>query len=166
MAGRANRISLLVDSPLPRMLQVMRGLDRATKAEIGKHTKVAAQPIWQEATRAQVATRLQTRLADSAKVGVTTRNVLLRAGGTGKIGRTPLSKLALGIEFGGDPGKKITSKSSKGNPYVRRLGSGFRLPRSRGYVAYPAASNAIPRLASLWVQTMIRTTYEQLEKVN
>ena len=147
------------------MMQAMRGLDRETRTQIGRATKSAAQPIWAETTRSQVATRLQSRLAESARVGVTTRNVFLRAGGTGKIGSTPLSRLALAIEFGADPKKKVATRSRKGTPYVRRMGGGFRLPRSRGYVAYPASSEAIPRLASLWVQTTIRTMHEALEKV-
>lgn len=160
----AGSISLLVDSPLNAMLTVMRGLDRETRTQIGRATKTAAQPIWQETTRSQVATRMQTRLADSARVGVTTRNVFLRAGGTGKIGNTPLSRLAYAIEFGAHPDTKVATRSRKGTPYTRRMGGGFRLPRSRGYVVYPASSDAIPRLASLWVQTTIRTMHEQLEK--
>ena len=161
----AGSISLLVDSPLPHMLQVMRGLDRETRTQIGRATKTAAQPIWAETTHAQVGTRLQARLAGSARVGVTTRNVFLRAGGTGKIGQTPISRLALAIEFGAHPNKKVSTRSRKGTPYVRRIGGGFRLPRSRGYVAYPAASESIPRFAALWVQTTIRTLYDELEKV-
>lgn len=148
------------------MIQVMRGLETAVKAQIGKQTKAAAQPIWAETTRAQVTTRLQTRLADSAKTGVTARNVFLRAGGTGKIGATPLSSLALAIEFGANPDKQIKSRSSKGKEYTRRMGSSFGYPRSRGNVAYPASSEAIPRIASLWVQTTVRTVYEEIEKVN
>lgn len=144
----------------------MSGLDKDVRSQIGRHTKAAAQPIWGEATRSQVTTRLQTRLADSARAGVTTRNVFLRAGGTGKIGATPLSVIARAIEHGAHPDKMIATKSRTGNPYKRRMGSGFRLPRSRGYVAYPAASEAIPRIASLWVQTAVRTVHETVEKVS
>ncbi|WP_152485736.1 hypothetical protein [Leucobacter chironomi] len=135
------------------------------RTEIGKHTKAQAQPIWAEATRSQVTTRLQTRLADSARTGVTTRNVFFRAGGVGKIGKTPLSQLARAIEHGAHPDTKVATRSRNGKEYTRRMGGGFRLPRSRGYVAYPASSEAIPRVASLWVQTAVRTIHEKLEKV-
>ncbi len=147
-------------------MQAMSGLDKDVRTQIGRHTKAAAQPIWSEVTRAQVTTRLQTRLAASARAGVTTRNVFFRAGGTGKIGATPLSRLALAIEFGAHPDTKVATRSRKGTPYTRRMGGGFRLPRSRGYVAYPASSEAIPRVAALWVQTAVRTVHESLEKVN
>lgn len=161
----AGSISLLIDSPLPRALQLARSLDKEVRTQIGRHTKAAAQPIWAEETRGQVTTRLQTRLADSARVGVTTRNVFLRAGGTGKIGTTPLTRLARAIEHGAHPDKKITTRSRKGTEYTRRMGGGFKLPRSRGYVAYPASSESIPRIASLWVQTTVRTIHETFEKV-
>lgn len=161
----AGSISLLIDSPLSRALTVMRGMDREVRTQIGRHTKAAAQPIWAETTRAQVTTRLQTRLAGSARTSVTTRNVTLTAGGVGKIGSTPLSQLALAIEFGADPNKTIEQRSSKGKIYKRKRGNVYRLPRARGYVAYPAASESIPRIASLWVQTTIRTMHEELEKI-
>lgn len=162
----AGSISFLLDSPLRTLMHAMREVDGDMRTQIGRHTKAAAQPIWTEATRAQVGTRLQIRLADSARVGVTTRNVFLRAGGTGRIGKTPMSRLALAIEFGAYPDTIVESRSRKGKPYKRRMGGGFRLPRARGYVAYPASSEAIPRLASLWVQTAIRTIHEGIERAS
>lgn len=162
----AGSISLLIESPLSTLIQAMSGLDKEVRTQIGRHTKAAAQPIWAESTRSQVSTRLQTRLADSARVGVTTRNVFLRVGGTGKIGAVPLSTLARAIEHGAAPNTIVNTKSRKGTPYKRRMGAGFRLPRTRGYVAYPASSEAIPRIASLWVQTAVRTVHEAVEKVS
>lgn len=160
------RISLLVDSPLSTLLQAMQGLDGEVRRQIGRQTKAHAQPIWAEETRGQIQTRLQAKLASSARAGVTTRNVFLRAGTTGKIGQVPLSTLAKAIEFGADPKKIIKSTSKRGNPYERRMGSGFSRPRRAGYVAYPAASEAVPRIASLWVQTAIRTINESIEEVS
>ncbi len=161
----AGSISLLIDSPLPKAIALARGLDKEARTQIGRHTKAHAQPMWAEATRAQVGTRMQTRLADSARAGVTTRNVFLRAGGTGKLGNTPLSRLARAIEHGAHPDTEVKTRSRKGTAYTRRMGGGFRLPRARGYVAYPAASEVIPRIASLWVQTTIRTVHETFERV-
>lgn len=160
----AGSISFLIDSPLQTLARSMQGLDKDVRVQIGRHTKAAAQPIWAEATRSQVMTRMQARLAQSARVGVTTRNVLLRAGGSGRIGNTPISKIARGIEHGASPNRMISTTSRKGTPYQRKLGGGFRLPRRRGYVAYPAASESIPRFASLWVQTAIRTIHESIER--
>lgn len=160
----AGSISFLIDSPLRTLALSMSGLDKDVRVQIGRATKAAAQPIWQESTMANAMTRQESRLAKSAKVGVTTRNVFMRAGGTGKIGATPLSRLALAVEFGAHPDTLVKSKSGKGTPYERRMGRAFRLPRARGYVAYPASSEAIPRLASLWVQTAVRSVHEAIEK--
>lgn len=157
-------ISFLVDSPLSTLIQAMRGLDTEVRTQIGRQTKKNAQPIWAEETRGQVQTRLQARLASSARTGVTTRNVFLRAGATGKIGTTTMSRLALAVEFGAQPSKEIKTTSRRGKPYKRRIGSAFGRPRSRGYVAYPASAEAIPRVASLWVQTAIRTIHETIEE--
>ena len=160
-------ISLLVDSPLRTLAHAMRGLDTEVKKQIGAATKKAALPIWQETTRGQVTTRLQSRLADSARVGVTTQNVFLRAGTTGvsRI-KTRRGVLAKAIEFGASPDSTVQTRSRRGTPYKRRMGRGFGLPRRRGYVAHPAAAESISRFASLWVQTARRTIHETVEKVN
>jgi len=59
----------------------------------------------------------------------------------------------------------VTVTTRKGTTYKRRLGTRYRLPRRGGYVAYPAAGDSIPRFASLWVQTAIRTIHETVERV-
>lgn len=161
------RISLLVDSPLRTLAHAMRGLDSEVRAQIGKHTKPVAEPVWKEVTRAQVHDRLQARvLADTARVGVTTQNVMLRSGGVGKLSSgTPASVLARATEFGADPNKMINSRTKAGKAYTRRRGRQFNLPSSRGYVVYPAAREIIPRIASLWFSTAVRTIHETIEGV-
>ena len=39
----------------------------------------------------------------------------------------------------------------------------FTIVGITGYVVYPAAAEAIPRIASLWVQTAVRTLHELVE---
>lgn len=162
------RISLLIDSPLRTLAHAMREWEPETKRQIGKATKSAALPIWRESTRAQAFTRMQARLAESATVSVTAQNVFLRVGSKGTLSSgTPLKVLAKAIEFGADPETVIHVTSPKGKSYKRKLGRRFRLPRSRGYVAHPAAADgAIRRIASLWVQTAIRTLHEQVERAS
>ena len=164
MAG-SGRISLLIESPLRTFALAMRGLDSEVRGQINKRTKPVAEPIWREATRGQVENRMQTRLADSARVGVTNANVFLRAGAIGRLSSgTPISVLAKAIEHGASPDTKVTTRSRTGTTYTRRLGGAFRLPRRGGYVAHPAARQVISRLASLWIQTAIRTVHETIEK--
>jgi hypothetical protein len=167
MAG-SGRISLLIDSPLRTVTLAMRGLDGEVRKQINSHTKRNAEPMWKEATRANADNRLQTRvLADTARVGVTDLNVTLRAGGAGRLSSgTSTGILSAAVAFGANPGKLIATRSRAGRQYKRKQGAAFNRPRRGGYVVYPAAREVIPRIASLRVQTVIRTVHEAIEKVS
>lgn len=161
----AGRISLLIDSPLRTLMLAMQDLDREVRTQINKATKAEAAPIWEdELWKHGGRSTLEERLADSGKVGVTTRNVFLRAG-TGKLrSGTPLERLALAVEFGRGADATSTRTSRKGTRYTMRSGTRF-LPRNRaGYMVYPAARESIPRFASLWIQTTVRAVHEAAEK--
>jgi hypothetical protein len=162
----SGRISVLASEELQILSQALRGLDRELAAQIRAQTREMAEPEWQEAVRGNVTDRLQTRvLSDSARVSVSDQNVMLRSGGIGKMSDgTPKATLALGAEFGAHPGVESTVVNRHGTRYQRHARKQFRLPRSRGYVVWPAARDIIPRIASLWVQTAVRTLHEQLEK--
>lgn len=159
-------ISLLIDSPLRDLALSMRAVPTDIKREISKHTKSAARPIWKQETRERAMTRVQQRvLVDSADVSVTARNVTFRAGGRGQLSSgVPVSRLARSAEFGMNASKPISSTSKKGKAYTRTAGNTFGPNRRGGYVTYPAAREAIPRVASLWVQTARRTIHEAIEE--
>lgn len=161
----AGRISLSIDSPLRTMLTAARSAPAEVQKRIATHTKSEAQPIFFEEVRDRAATRVQQRvLVDSARVGVTQRNVFLRSGGVGTLrSGTAVSRLASAAEFGMGPEKQITTRSRAGKTYSRRAGSAFPAPRRGGYVFWPAVSVAILRIASLWVQTGVRTLLDKLE---
>lgn len=162
----SGRISLLVSKDLQVLYSAVRELPKEVNAQIRKHTRQVVEPVWKEVVRGNVVTRLQTRvLSDTARVSVSDTNVTLKAGGVGKLSSgVPVSQLAYATEYGAAPNKQITQRSSKGKAYTRRLGSAFKLPRSRGYVVNPAAREAIPRLVSLQIQTAQRTIHELFEK--
>lgn len=162
----SGRISLLVSKDLQTLAQAVKQIPREVAAQVRKHTRAEAEPIWKDEVRGHVTTRLETRvLSDTAKVSVSDQNVMLKSAATGKMADgTPKSVLAFATEYGADPAKIIHSKTKAGKPYTRRRGRQFKLPRRRGYVVNPAARESIPRLASLWVQTTIRTIHEQFEK--
>lgn len=154
------RISLLVDSPLRKLAVVYRVLPSDVRKQVNQATKVAAQPIWKAETAERSVTRIQQRvLVDTAKVGVTNRNVFLRAGG-GK-----LAALQSAAEFGRPAAAPIKSRSKRGTAYKRTTGSLFGDRERRGKVVFPASRASISRFASLWIQTTIRTLHEAGEKV-
>lgn len=164
MAG-SGRISVLVSRDLMVLTQAVRQMEPEMRKQIRAHTKPVVEPVWREAVRANVSDRLETRvLSDTARVSVSDQNVILKSATVGKVGGVPASVLAPGTEFGANPDKQIRSKTRAGRTYTRRRGRQFKLPRSRGYVVYPAAREVIPRIASLWLQTAIRTMHEVLEQ--
>lgn len=160
------RISLLIDSPLSRVLIIMRGADGAVRRNIARYTKAEALPIWQDELRGRGEDRRQVRLAQSGTVGVTQQNVFLRAGVTGKLtSGTPLRDLAWATEIGAAASKDVATRSRTGTPYKRKLGPTFGSVIRAGKVALPAARASIPRFASLWAQIAARTLHEEIEKV-
>lgn len=163
----SGRISLLVDSPLRDLAVAYRTIPAELRKQINRHTKSEAQPIWKAETRERAVTRIQQRvLVDSAKVGVTNRNVLLRSGATGKLrSGTPVINLASAAEFGRPAAAPVQSRSKRGKTYTRTTGSLFGERDRRGKVVFPAASASISRFASLWIQTTVRTLHEAGEKV-
>ncbi|MFE6733426.1 hypothetical protein [Microbacterium sp. NPDC057650] len=159
------RISLSIDSPVRSMLIAMRRVPADVRRQIGQQTKRAGQPIWFEELRDGAATRQQQRvLVDPGRVSVTQRNISLRTGQTGSMRNgTPVSRLAVGAEFGMAPAKPIVSKTKGGKAYKRTAGQQFPARRPSGYVFHPAAKRAIPRVASLWVQTAVRTIMDAFD---
>ena len=154
------QVSLLVDSPLRDLAIVYRVTPAEVRKQINRATKSAAQPIWKTETAERAATRIQQRtLVATAKVGVTNRNVFLRAGG----GR--FAALQSAAEFGRPASAPIKSRSKRGKAYQRTTGSLFGDRQQRGKVVFPASRDSIRRFASLWIQTTIRTLHEAGEKV-
>lgn len=164
MAG-TGQISLLIDSPLRDLALALRAIGPETRKQINAATKVAAQPIWFEETRDRGVTKLQQNLlVSTARVGVSSRNVSLRAGGLRFPGKSG-DRVTRAAEFGGGENKKIQTRTKGGKVYTRQLGSSFGPRYRNGSVVYPAASASIPRFASLWVSTARRTIHEAIEKV-
>lgn len=159
------RISLLIDSPLRNMLAALRVVPAEVRKQVTTHTRRTAEPIWFDEMRGRATTRLQQKaLVTSARVGVATRNVYLRSGSTGKLGSgTPVAIVAKAAEYGAQPTRGIEQRSKNGKRYTRRLGKTFGLPRSRGYVFNPAAREAIPRIASVIIQTARRALFDALD---
>lgn len=167
MAG-VGRISLLIDSPLRTVTLAFRGLEAEVRKQITSHTKRVADPVWKEETRGRALSRLQQRvLAGTARVGVSGLDMTLRAGGGSRLSSgTPTGVLARATEFGAHSAKQWPVRNRKGTEFDRRMGSRFQLPRRGGSVVFPAAREVIPRMASLIVQTTIRTVHEVREKVS
>jgi hypothetical protein len=143
----ALRISVWTSKELQAVIRSMKGLDRETAKVIRRETKAVVGPIWREAVGANVTNALEARvLANTARVAVTDQNVTLQSARIGKAlsGGGKPAQLAAATEFG----------SAKYKQFGKR--------RKAGPV-YNAAAEVIPRIASLWVQTVVRGLHDAFD---
>lgn len=169
-------MSLRISIHTSNELQVLRArykqLPTELRSQLNKATRADALPIWRRSLEAQPATVADRKvLIDTAKVGVSARNIELRSATVGKPltgGLNPKTD-ARALEFGAiDPDQRSRYSTRRGgHRYVIERRARRQLPHRKrtGRVVYPAAAEAIPALASLWVQTAVRTTYEAHEGV-
>lgn len=163
------RIDVNSSRELQALILSVRQANKDVQREIRQRTKPMVHTAWQKALAEQAMTRMEhIVLVNSARVTVSNQNVKLKSGQLAKRlsggGRVfELSKL---VEFGATPHKTEYTGTRKGTrfPVKRTVGTQFRAPKRNGYVAYQAAAQIIPRVASLWVQTAVRTFHEALER--
>lgn len=113
---------------------------------------------WLSAILDQASTRLERDVIGStATVAVSDQNIRITAATKGrKLSGGLLPKVDYpGVEFGASHKKRTYTR--KGKKVTRNTTAQFKGRNRRGYVFYPAAREMIPRLASLWVQTVVKT---------
>ena len=159
-----SQISLLIDSPLRDLLLRLRGVEADARKQALSATRKEAAPIWQDELAPRATTNIQRAvLVNTARVGVTARNIQLKSATAGKLNTgTPASDLAAATEFGMSPGSLYTTISRKGKVYSRRAGRTFGGRTKAGKVVYPAVDAAIPRVTSLVIQTVTRSLLDAL----
>lgn len=164
------RISVYESRELLALSTGLKNFTREVQTEIRRHTKAMAQPEWQKAVTENASTRLEQRvLAQTARVQVSSQNVQLQSARVGrKLSGGLDPKVFWGVvEFGSKREAKsyVSQRSRNGNrhSYLRHSQRQFRPFNKKGYAVYPAAADIIPRIASLWVQTTIRTLAEIIE---
>lgn len=167
----AMRISVFNSAELQATILAMKGMERELAKQVRRVTKAVVDPVWREAVAANASTRLESKaLASTARVAVSDQNVTLKSAAIGRklSGGLLPSQSYHAVEFGGDRAAKRTyeATSSKGKKFkvTRRTQAQLRPRNRKGYVVYPAVAEVIPRIASLWVQTTVRTFYELIEK--
>jgi hypothetical protein len=117
-----------------------------------------AETPWLDAVLGEADTTMERRvIAGTATVAVSDQNIRIQSAAKGRRlsgGFDPKRDYAA-VEFGAKHKKK--SYMRKGHRVTRNTTAQFRGRRTQGYVFYPAAREMIPRLASLWVQTVVKT---------
>ena len=157
------RLDVTRSAALSAAVRVMATMPRETAKATRKYSKAVIQPEWRKglAEHAPGERMFHTRLVTPSAAYVSDRGVKLRAGRQGGFPRE--------TEFGAqrEAWETYTRKSRKGGTHnvTRRTQRQFPAVRRKGYVFGPTARNMIPRIASLWVQTIYRTVHEVIEKI-
>lgn len=163
------RIDVTKSRELQAAIFAIRSLDKTIQKLVRQHTKRIAAPEWSKALNRKASTALERAvLANTSVVTVTNQNVRARSASKGRRlsgGLNPKTDWP-GVEFGATAqNATYTRVSPKGTRHrvTRKTGTQLRRRNREGYVFYPAAREMVPRLASLWVQTIVKTIGNALE---
>lgn len=165
------RLDVFKSPELLATIYALRAVDKTLQAQVRKQTKAMAQPEWKKALAQHADTMLEHRvLVDTAVISVSNQNVRVQSANKGRPrsgGLNPKTDWA-GVEFGSHAKGKTYRRKNRGSAggthsVTRVMGTQFKAHKPNGYVFYPTAAEMIPRLASLWVQTAIKTIANALE---
>jgi hypothetical protein len=122
---------------------------------VRKYSKSVIVPEWKKAVAAHApaAQIFQDRLVRPSTVYVADTGVKLVSGKGDLVRQT---------EFGAAR-EHFGNYTRKGHRVHRRTQRQFYNYRDKGYAVYPAASEMIPRIGALWVQSIYRIVAENLE---
>lgn len=148
----------------------LKAADRGLRSDINKATREVLNPVW----RQLIDQRTRTRRDDK----VINKGVRIKAGNP-PAGIAATSKRALSgglvpsdswqvLEFGADNGRVTTydRRSKNGGTHKVTRHTTRQLPgvSRTGHIVYPSVKAMGPRLASLWVQLIVRKYYEAAEE--
>lgn len=151
------RIDVRGSRELKDVILALKSSDKETRRAVTQYAKAEMVRPWLEGLNDRASTTLERRvIAGTATVAVSDQNVRIQAANKGRAlsgGFRP--KVDYGpVEFGAAD-KKVTYRR-KGHPVTRRTRAQFKPPTRQGTVFYPTAREMIPRLASLFVQTVVK----------
>ena len=171
-------LSVLQDSQteLRAVVLAMKAADREIKRDINRRTRETMNPVWKSLVEGNLAGTgaLTTRLLGSGvRIKAGNPPAAQAAQSRRAIGRRknlkPVTDYHLG-EFGvADPEAwshyERKNRNAPGMHKVKRRASrGLPSRAQNGRVVYPAFAEIAPRMVSLWVQTVVRTYYDAVER--
>lgn len=155
------RLDVRSSRVLTALVQVLATIPNEVAKENRGRSKGVIVPEWKKglAERAPSERVFHERLVSPSTAYVSDRNVKLIGGANGKFPRE--------TEFGAyreEVAEYTGRRNGKSFPVKRRTQRQFWHFVKSGRVVWPTASDMIPRIMSLWVQTTIRTIHETIEK--
>jgi hypothetical protein len=153
---------------LAAVLLALKQMDKTVVRVINQQTRAVVIPEWKKGLDSRSLTIPEKRiLAATGKALVSGTQIKLRAGVGGKgLSGGLNSEDNRAIEFGANREaiNTYTTRSRKGKGYkiTRHTQRQLRWKRKQGPV-YRTAVDLIPRVASLWTQTLVRVVFETFE---
>ena len=138
-------------------LLALKRAQREIRNDINKVARKQLKPVWEDALRANLTNRLETRVIyKGTRVAVGVRNVSVKAATSTKplAGGLVPSEQWQSVELGANERPRtFDQRSPKGNWYRRTMivGRQFNKRGKRGRVAFPAAGEAGKRLVAMWL---------------
>lgn len=141
----------------------LRAVDRKVKNQTAANLRRTVPGIWtQDTITRQTRTRMDRAVFNGVRIGASSSRITLQAG-TSPLIRDDISSA---VEFG-DPAKGYTTylerRNGKSVRVRRRTQNQLPPPIRKGRVVHPALRSVMPRLISLYVQTVVRTIHEAWE---
>lgn len=152
------RIDVRGSQELRDVFIALRGMDADVRRYLRAFTKSKMVTPWLQAINAEASTPLERSvIAGTSTIATSDQNIRVSAATKGRKmsgGLEPKVDYPA-IEFGANRNKR-TTYTRKGKRVTRHTARQLRGRRRGGYVFYPAAEEMTPRLASLWVQTIVK----------
>lgn len=163
------RLDVRASRELMAVILAMRSVDNTIAKMIRQQTKRVAVPEWTRALARRASSALDRRvMVNTATVAASNQNVRVSSAAKGRPlsgGLNPKTDWHA-VEFGANQQQETTyRRRGRNGPHTvtRRTNTGLPARNPRGRIFYPAAREMVPRLASLWVQTVVRTIGNALE---
>jgi hypothetical protein len=162
------RLDVFKSPELLATIYALRAIDTTLQKKVREYTKAVASPEWKKALARRADTRLEHRvIVDTAVVSVSNQNVRIQSAGKGRPlsgGLNPKTDYPA-VEFGMNAkGVRYQRKSKRGGTHIVRRVIGTQFPaRRREGPFWQSAREMVPRMASLWVQTTVKTIGYALE---
>lgn len=148
----------------------MKAADRDLKSTINKATRTVMSPVWRDAVAAGANRRRDQKvLATGARIKAGNPPAAVAATSRRRLrgGLVPGERWPV-FEFGANRDKVTTytrtSPNGTSHQVTRRTARQLPPRRRTGHVIYPAVKAVAPRVASLWVQIIVREYYDAAER--
>lgn len=150
----------------------LKAMSRDLRNEINRATTAELGPLWKSLVQVHASRHTDSLiLAKGARLSGGNPPTLYAAQSSKALGagkRLIPNRDYAGYEFGADRDaysryERRNRKAGGFHVVERRTMRGLRPRRRTGYVVYPAIQDFAPRLASMWVQLVMRRTYDTFE---